>query len=28
LIVDMHVGDGEYSTEFEGYNLSVSVKKA
>ena len=28
LIVDMHVGDGEYNTEFEGYNLAISVKKA
>ena len=28
LIVDMQIGDGEYSTEFEGYNLAVSVKKA
>ena len=28
LIVEISVGDGEYATEFEGYNLAVSVKKA
>ncbi len=27
LIRDMHAGDGEYSTEIEGYNLSISIKK-
>lgn len=28
LIVEMVVGDGEYTTDIEGYNLSISVKKA
>ena len=28
LVVEMLTGDGEYSTEFEGYTLNVSVKKA
>ncbi len=28
LVVEMVAGDGEYSTEIEGYNLSISVKKA
>lgn len=28
LIVEMVAGDGEYETEIEGYNLSISVKKA
>ena len=28
LITQMVAGDGEYSTEIEGYNLNISVKKA
>ena len=28
LVVEMVAGDGEYSTEIEGYNLNISVKKA
>ena len=28
LITDMSRGDGEYNTEIEGYNLSISIKKA
>ena len=28
LIVEMSVGDGEYATEIDEYNLSISVKKA
>ena len=28
LITQMETGDGEYSTEIEGYNLNISVKKA
>ena len=28
LIVDMVVGDGEYTKNIEGYNLAISVKKA
>ena len=28
LITDMSRGDGEYTTEIEGYNLSISIKKA
>jgi hypothetical protein len=27
LIVEMVVGDGEYTTEIDGYNLSISVQK-
>ena len=28
LVVEMVVGDGEYTTDIEGYNLSISVNKA
>lgn len=28
LVVEMATGDGEYETEIEGYNLSISVKRA
>ena len=28
LIVEMNAGDGEYTTDIEGYNLNISVKKA
>ncbi len=28
LVVEMNTGDGEYNTDIEGYNLSISVNKA
>jgi isoleucyl-tRNA synthetase len=28
LVVEMVVGDGEFNKDIEGYNLSISVKKA
>ena len=28
LIVEMNMGDGEYTTDIEGYSLAISVQKA